>query len=293
MPNTHLSVFLQHRAHCFGLAYRMLGSKTDTEDVLQEAYERWHQQSLDGIENTQAFLTTIVSRLAIDHLRKHNQREQYVGHWLPEPLYDEEFTQAGPFEIQSTYQSLSMAFLLLLEQLNPTERAVFLLRETFDYSYQEIADIIHKAPDNCRQLFRRAKQRLDSTDNTSSTTNTASDEQQRLLSAFLACFGQQDLSQFSQLLADDICLMADGGGKVLSVLRPLHGRERIIRYFNALRKRSVDTIKDIKIISVSGNTGVLITPENNERTLFTVECWNNRIQRILIIRNPEKLPDSI
>jgi len=290
MTNTHLSLFQQHRAHCFGLAYRMLGSKTEAEDILQETYERWHGQSLNSIENAQAFLTTIVSRLCIDQLRKHQQRRHYIGNWLPEPLYDNELSQAGPFETQSTYQSLSLAFLLLLEQLNPSERAVFLLRETFDYSYQEISDIINKAPDNCRQLCRRAKLRLKENTEYQTINNTNNIQQQQLLSSFLACFGQQDLAQFQQLLTDDISLISDGGGKVQSVLRPLYGKDRIIRFFKAIKKRGITQHLNINIVLVNGKTSVLITSNNNERSLFTLECDHNKIQRILIIRNPDKLP---
>jgi RNA polymerase sigma-70 factor (ECF subfamily) len=143
------------------------------EDILQESYERWHKQNLNNIENPQAFLTTVVSRLCIDQLRKHQQRQHYTGSGLPEPLYDDELSHTGPFEIQSTYQSLSLAFLLLLEHLNPTERAVFLLKESFDYSYQEIAKIIHKTPDNCRQLCHRAKQRIKSHDHNISKADTS------------------------------------------------------------------------------------------------------------------------
>ncbi len=293
IPDTHLSLFLQHRAHCFGLAYRMLGSKTEAEDILQESYERWHKQNLNNIENQQAFLTTIVSRLCIDQLRKHQQRQHYTGSWLPEPLYNDELSHTGPFEIQSTYQSLSLAFLLLLEQLNPAERAVFLLKETFDYSYQEISKIINKTPDNCRQLCRRAKQRIKPHDHNVSKTNTDitnNMQQQKLLASFLSCFGQQDLNQFQQLLADDICLVADGGGKVRSVLRPLHGKERIIRYFNAIKKRGITQLQNVQFQLVNGQSSVLITANNNERSLFIVEGKNRKIERVLIIRNPDKLP---
>lgn len=290
----HLSQFLQHRAHCFGLAYRMVGSKSDAEDILQEAYERWHQQDLDAIDNSEAFLTTMVSRLAIDHLRKHNQREHYTGQWLPEPLYGDALAEAGPFDTQSTYQSLSIAFLLLLEQLSPSERAVFLLRETFEYSYQEIANAINKTPDNCRQIFRRAKQRVAASDTASSidaeTLQRQQHKQQQLLNAFIGCFGQADQTQFSQLLAEDICLLADGGGKVPSVLRPLHGQERIYRYFAALRKRIASTITHVDMINVNHQKGVLITTQSQERTLMTLTCSDATIDRIFIIRNPDKLP---
>lgn len=293
MSDPHLALFLQHRAHCFGLAYRILGSKTEAEDILQETYERWHGQPLENIDNSQAFLTTMVSRLCIDQLRKHQQRQQYTGSWLPEPLYDDELSQAGPFEIQSTYQSLSLAFLLLLEQLNPVERAVFLLRETFDYSYQEIAELINKAPDNCRQIGRRAKQRLEKNGNQipePQLERPSEQRQQQLLSTFLGCLGQQDLSQFQQLLTEDICLISDGGGKIRSVLRPLHGKERIIRFFNALKKRSLNQQLAIKVVLVNGQSGVLITTNHNEQSLFMLESRNNQVQRILIIRNPDKLP---
>ena len=290
MPDMHLSLFLEHRSHCFGLAYRMLGSKAEAEDILQETYERWHKQDLPTIENPQAFLTTIVSRLCIDQLRTHQQRENYIGSWLPEPLYDEEITQIDPCEIHSTAQSLSLAFLLLLEQLTPVERAVFLLKETFDYSYHEISEVVGKAPENCRQLCSRAKKRLNDNKKTTTLPVTNKEQHQQLLMAFLSCFGQPDMTQFHQILTDDISLLSDGGGKVRSVLRPLQGIERIVRFFNAIKNRMENKTIEMKMLLVNGCPSVLLTLGGIERSVFTLECRDGKIHRILVIRNPDKLP---
>lgn len=293
----HLAIFLDHRAHLLGLAYRMLGSKSEADDVLQEVYERWHAQSLSTIENPQAFLTTATTRICIDHLRKHKHRESYVGTWLPEPLYDDAIVELGPFEAHSMYQSLSIAFLLLLEKLSPSERAVFLLKEAFDYSYSEIAEIIQKAPDACRQLCRRAKLRLENSEATQSHSRIASDahkiEQERLLYAFVASLGQPDLLSLQEILRDDITLVSDGGGVVRSVLRPLHGIERIARFFNAVRKRSFSQTISSRVVMVNNIPGIFLQLGNGEHSLFTLEIEDEKIKKIFIYRNPHKLPSTV
>lgn len=303
-----LAIFLEHRAHLLGLAYRMLGSKSESEDVLQEVYERWHAQSLTDIENPQAFLATATTRIAIDHLRKHQHREHYVGAWLPEPLYGETLAEVGPFEVHSLYQSLSIAFLLLLEQLSPSERAVFLLKEAFDYSYSEIAEIVQKAPEACRQLCRRAKLRLEKANGHQEEVTGENDEgsiaklvpalpdqqqfdeQQKLLFVFLSCLGQPDLTQLHQVLREDISLVSDGGGFVRSVLRPLHGIDRIARFFHAVQKRAFSQLTSSRLVNVNGQPGVMLELANGERSLFFVETIDQKISKIFIIRNPDKLP---
>jgi RNA polymerase sigma-70 factor, ECF subfamily len=204
-----LTTFNQYRGLLFSIAYRMLGTVADAEDVLQEAYIRWHQASDDDIRSPKAFLITVVSRLSINHLGSaHLKREKYVGQWLPEPLV----TGAGsdPAEIVRVDESLSMAFLVLLERLGPAERAVFLLREVFDHEYSEIAAALDLTESNCRQILRRAKQRIRVA---RPRFQAFVPEHDDLLARFQQAAREGDLDGLVALLAHDVVLHTDGGGK--------------------------------------------------------------------------------
>ncbi|MCP5170215.1 MAG: RNA polymerase sigma factor SigJ [Hahellaceae bacterium] len=285
--DVRLAQFLECRPRLFALAYRMLGSKSEAEDVLQEAYLRWHRQAPEAVESAQAWLMTTVSRLCIDNLRAHNRRQDYVGTWLPQPLYDEEeVAYACPSQTSALYESLSLAFLLLLEQLNPVERAVFLLKEIFEYSYQEIAQVVKKAPDHCRQIAHRAKARIEPASPQPLSTNK---QQQQLLTVFMTCFAQGDLERLQRVLADNIVLLSDGGGKVRSVLRPLNGAERVLQFFSALKRRFKNVPTTAAPLRINGQMALMLSA-GGERSLFTIETQDERITRILILRNPEKLP---
>ncbi len=282
----HIGLFMEHRPMMFGLAYRMLGDKAEAEDVLQEAYLRWHKQPLAEVESPRAWLATTVSRLSIDCLRAHKHRENYVGPWLPTPLYNDEVDQACPSHAQGMYESLSMAFLLLLEQLSPVERAIFLLREIFEFSFQEVAHIVRKAPDNCRQIARRAKARIEPE---TPVGDVNSPQNQKLLGAFLTCMAQGDINSFTELLTEDVIYLTDGGGKVQAALRPLHGITRLQQLFEALRKRVLGAIDYAAPIRVNGQQGFILSAAG-EKSVFVIETREDKIQRIMVVRNPDKLP---
>src|SRR5437870_11848500 len=209
----------------FSIAYRMLGSVTDAEDIVQEAILRFHRESLEGtvIESPKAYLSAITTRLSIDHLRSARvRRESYVGSWLPEPLVTDE---SDDVELHAeTADSLSLAFLVLLESLTPVERAVFLLREVFDYGYGEIAAILGKSEDNCRQLAVRARRHVEARKPRFEASRRRREE---LARRFFAAAEQGDTEGLVGLLAADAVAYGDGGGRALAFPHPVHGRERV------------------------------------------------------------------
>ena len=214
----------------FSIAYRMTGSVGDAEDIVQEAFIRAYRAEDAGtlVESPQAFLATTTTRLAIDHLRSARvRRESYVGTWLPEPLVAE----PGPAERAEMADSLSLAFLVLLESLSPVERAVFLLREVFGYGYEEIAGTVGKSEANCRQIFGRARRRIDEGRPRFEASRRQGAE---LTSRFLAAVGGGDMEPFIEMLAPDVVFYGDGGGKGPAITAPVYGRERVARLLRGL-----------------------------------------------------------
>jgi RNA polymerase sigma-70 factor, ECF subfamily len=205
--------FEAHRPLLFSVAYRMLGSRADAEDMLQEAFLRWHQIDTREVRSARAFLVTIITRLCINYMQSAQvRREQYVGPWLPEPL----ITDSGSdlLGTPALDGSLSIAFLFLLERLSPTERAVFLLREVFDYEYSEIAEALNQNVANCRQILRRAKQRIAEG---KARFNTTTQQREQVLQQFVQTSSDGNIEGLLALLSEDVVLYADGGGKVTAV----------------------------------------------------------------------------
>src|SRR5436305_5443299 len=224
-PENTTQIFNQYRALLFSIAYRMLGSATDAEDIVQEAFLRWLQASDEEIQSPKAFLSTVVTRLCIDQLRSARaQREQYVGPWLPEPIptgQRQDLTETAVLA-----ESLSFAFLVMLESLGPLERAVFLLREVFDYDYSEIAAIVGKSEANCRQVLHRAHQHLGQR---RPRYDVSHEQQERITSQFMHATTSGDMQGLLNLLTDDIVFTADSGGKVRAGLKPVHGPDKVAR----------------------------------------------------------------
>src|ERR687887_1442157 len=220
------TLFEELRPLMFSIAYRMVGSVSEAEDIVQEAFLRFHRSFSDGeAESPKAVLSTITTRLAIDHLRSARvRRERYVGEWLPEPLVTDAVPDAA--EHAETADSLSMAFLVLLENLTPVERAVFLLREVFDYDYGEIATIVERSEDNCRQLYVRARRHIDEGRPRFEASRQQRDE---LAERFLAAAQQGNTNALIEMLAADVVVYGDGGGKAPSWPQPIYGRERVAK----------------------------------------------------------------
>jgi RNA polymerase sigma-70 factor (ECF subfamily) len=283
-----VDAFQEHRGYLFSIAYRLLGSVTDAEDVLQEAFLRWDRRAQSDevqVRSVRAFLSTIVVRLCMDELGSARaRREVYVGPWLPEPLLT-----SGRSELVDTLvmrESLSFAFLLMLEKLSPVERAVFVLREVFDYDYAEIAPIVGKTEANCRQSFHRARQRMSDQDRESRFQSTR-EHQEQLTEQFLRAVTAGDVQGLLDLLAEDVVAVGDGGGKAAAGLRPIYSRDRVVRGFlGNLQKMPVDRAW---ITEVNGQPAIVATHDGQPYGVVLLEVRDGRIQTVYSVVNPDKL----
>jgi RNA polymerase sigma-70 factor (ECF subfamily) len=280
-----LATFDQHRGLLFSVAYRMLGSVADAEDMLQETFIRWQQARDEEIRSPRAFLITIISRLSINHLQSARvRREEYVGQWLPEPLVAGEGND--PLGILRVDESLSMAFLVLLERLTPVERAVFLLREVFEYEYDEIAAVLGQSAVNCRQILRRARQHV----NAMRPRFKASRRKRTdMLQRFLHATESGDLEGLLHLLAKDVVLYADGGGKGLAVPNQVHGADKVARgVLGSLKKLAPKNLVR-RTVEVNGRPGAVAYLNGKPFSVVTFEAGDDGIRAIYVVTNPEKL----
>jgi RNA polymerase sigma-70 factor (ECF subfamily) len=268
----------------FAIAYRMLGSAVDAEDIVQEAYLRYQAADPHSIRSTKAFLTTVVTRLAIDHLKSaRRQRESYVGAWLPEPL----LTTAGdqPADLAALNDSLSTAFLVLLETLNPVERAVFLLREVFDYDYAAIAEIVGKSESACRQALHRAREAVRSG---KPRFHSTADEHRLVFTRFLEACGQGDVQGLEEVLAADVTAVSDGGGKASAATRPLHGSKVVAAFMLGLFKRAPAGLQ-YELTEINGRTGLIVRQNGAAVVAIMADVVDGKVAAVWAMRNPDKL----
>ena len=272
------------RARLFGIAYRMLGTHSDAEDVLQEAYIKWHQADETEIETPEAWLVTIVTRLSIDRLRKvSRERETYIGPWLPEPLIASDApTPAEELEFSS---NLSLAFLTLLERLAPLERAVFLLHDVFDCDYTEISRITGKTQATARQMIHRARQRV-RTDKPRFKPNDS--EREKLIKKFAAASLSGDEKTLSMLFAEEISLVSDGGGKVNAARKIISDKNRVLRLF-AISGAKHGALYKNRLARINGELGLLTYQGENLHAATTFEFAGGKITKIYRVMNPDKL----
>jgi RNA polymerase sigma-70 factor (ECF subfamily) len=281
--NAAAEVFQTHRPRLFGVAYRMLGSRTDAEDLVQDAYVRWHQTPTDTIQTPVAFLVTMTTRLCIDRLRALKQeREHYIGPWLPEPLV-EDHVPSPEMQAELT-QDVSIAFLTVLERLGPEERAAFLLREVFDYDYPEVAEILGKSEAACRQMIHRARTRVREP---RSRVALTPESRNRLLEKFLVAIESGEKKAVMALLGEDVEYMSDGGGKVPAALKVLHGPDRIARLFEAVARRFAGL--SYRLARVNGEPGAVGMWDGQVALVMSFVTDGERIARIYVVRNPDKL----
>lgn len=278
------SVFENHRSRLFGLAYKLLGTRSDAEDVVQDAWLRWQQADRAAIRDAEAWLVTATTRLGIDRLRAvRTEREAYTGPWLPEPLtVDESPTPESGLELA---QQVSLAFLSLLERLGPEERAAFLLKEVFDYDYAQIAELIGHAEANCRQMVHRARTRLQAE---RPRFEIAPDKHRRLLEGFMRAAQSGNREAIVRLLDTNARLVSDGGGKVNATIRPLHGAERIARLFWAIARRSGSALQ-WHLGHVNGEPALLRMHGGHLDSVTTITADGDRITGIFTVLNPDKL----
>jgi RNA polymerase sigma-70 factor, ECF subfamily len=280
-----IATFQEFRVLLFSIAYRMLGARIDAEDMVQETFLRWRRVAVKNIKNPRAFLVTVVTRLCINHLQSARvKREEYFGPWLPEPLLTG--PAAGFPGIPGIDGSLSIAFLLLLERLSPIERAVFLLREAFDYTYDEIAGILTKSEANCRQIFRRAKQHLAEARPRFEVSN---EQRQRLLQQFIETSSRGDMHGLLALLAEDTVLYTDGGGKATAVPNPIHGAEAVARFLFGARTKLLPPDIVRRFAEINGQPGVIAYHNGKVFGVLSLDVAEGQVRNIYIVRNPEKL----
>ncbi len=290
-PSAHLDAdFEAHRTRLRGLAYRMLASAADAEDIVQDAWLRWHEARHGTVENAGAYLTRIVTHLCLDRLKSAQvRRECYVGQWLPEPLLASlEQYQPGPEVAHELAHDLSFALLRTLDTLSPLERAAFLLHDIFDVDFETIAGTLARDTAACRQLASRARQHVRAA---RPRFETKEEDGARLAKAFVAAITRGDLEALTQVLADDAVFYSDGGGKVAAVLHPLHGSARVARAMLGFAKSYSPENLRIDFTSVNGMAGVLISDAAGQ-VVQTIAFETNaqaRIATIYVQRNPEKL----
>jgi RNA polymerase sigma-70 factor (ECF subfamily) len=293
--------YTEYRPLMFSIAYRMTGSVSDAEDIVQEAFVRLTRPAADpaagqadtqaqaqaAVESPRAYLATITTRLAIDHLRSARvRRESYVGTWLPEPLLGG--GEPDPADLAETSDSLSMAFLVLLESLSPAERAVFLLREVFGYGYQEVAEAVGKTEPACRQIFARARRRIDEGRPRFQTSRAEGEE---LTSLFLAAANGGDMTSLFERLAPDVLFYGDSGGLgEETFIMPVFGREQVAEVIGAQLARTIQFGASLDAAWVNGQPGILARDaEGGLIAVIALDVLDGQVQAIRAVANPEKL----
>jgi RNA polymerase sigma-70 factor (ECF subfamily) len=278
--------FEAYRPLMFAIAYRMLGSASEAEDIVQEAYLRFQAVEPERIQSTRAFLSAVVTRLCLDHLKSAQvKRETYIGTWLPEPLRTDSATLPEPAKQVEDIDSLSMAFLVLLESLTPAERAVFLLREVFDYDYAEIAAMLDKDEAACRQLLSRAKKHIHEH---RPRYKSSPQEHAEIFGRFLMACQAGELEGLTRLLAEDVISWSDGGGRVAAATRPLYGREAVARFLLGLTRRAPAGLA-YEFAEVNNQLSLVARINGRVDFVLLAETGDGLIQRLRFIRNPDKL----
>jgi RNA polymerase sigma-70 factor (ECF subfamily) len=275
------STFEAHRPLLFSIAYRMLGSASEAEDVVQDAWLRARQDENTGVRSPRAYLATIVTRLCIDHLRSAERtRMVYPGPWLPEPV-------AEPNQESALLaSSLTTAFLVLLEKLTPAERAVFLLREVFELDFDDIAKAVDKSPANTRQILTRARARLQEPRRRFTVPRR---ESEQIVRRFRQAVGTGDVEELMAMLHADATLVADGGGKVSAATRPVLGADRIAKFILGYADKAHWSVSDFQLVTINGAPGLLMRHALAGDGAYSFDIEDGRIRAIYVVRNPDKL----
>lgn len=283
MTGTALEVFEEQRPMLFGIAYRMLGSVTDAEDILQDTWLKWSSVNVDGLDQPRAYLARTVTNLSLNRLKSAAvQRESYVGPWLPEPLVTADDTERQAEQAEA----VSMAMLVVLETLSPLERAVFVLKEVFGFSFAEIAGIVGRGEASVRQVGSRARSHVRAR---RPRYDAPAQIRRRVTDEFLeACLGG-DLNQMMELLAPEVTAWTDGGGKVRAAIRPLRGADNVARWILGILRRPPPDLS-VHHVLVNGDCGLLITSAGIPDNVIVAELADDgRIDALRLIRNPDKL----
>lgn len=282
-------LYSEYKPLLFSIGYHMLGSIEDSEDLVQDTFIAVHKLSKTSDEepnNIKAFLCKVMTNRCLDLLKSsRKKREVYIGPWLPEPILQLKYEgiQEDPAEKVILDETISYALLVLLEQLNPVERAVFLLREVFEFDYKNIAEILSKSEMNCRKIFSRVKEKIQA-DHQTSNANIGEDS--LLAKRFIEAVGTGNIEVLIALLTDDIVLISDGGGKVKAAMRPLSNKKHVIAFLTGLAKKEADS-SEVKLVMVNGQIGILV--DGKEPTIICFERVGDCYKSIYLIRNPDKV----
>src|SRR5215469_8118777 len=281
-----VAAFETHRRALTGLAYRMLGSRAEAEDVVQDAYLRWHTAEHAAINAPRRYLGTVVTRLCLDRMKSAQaRRETYVGQWLPEPVVDEAFVDDDP--AGGLAHDISVALMLVLERLSPLERASFLLHDVFGVDFAEVSRTLGRGEAACRQLAARAREHIE----TGRPRFAASREEgHRLAAAFHKAAASGDLQTLRQILAEDVVLYTDGGGKRAAALNPIYGADKVLRFLDGVaRKGASFNTTQVRAAIVNGLAGFVLREEDGPIDTMAFEHRDGRIAAIYVTRNPDKL----
>jgi len=283
VTDSALAIFEEHRSQLFGIAYRMLGSVADAEDLIQDAWLKWSSVDTDQVDQARAYLARTIANLSLNRLKSAAaRRETYVGPWLPEPLVTEE---DAAYEVEQA-EAVSLAMLVVLETLSPLERAVFVLKEVFGFSFGEIAGMLDRSETSVRQVGTRARSHVQAR---RPRYDAPADTRRRVTDEFLAACLGGDLNQVMELLAPDVTAWTDGGGKIRAALRPLHGRDKIARWILGVLAGQLPDL-GIHPVLVNGEPGLLATSAGVPDNVVALDLnSDNRIEAIRLIRNPDKL----
>ncbi|HEY7186100.1 MAG TPA: RNA polymerase sigma-70 factor [Vicinamibacterales bacterium] len=282
--------FERHRSHLFSLAYRMLGSASEAEDVVQDAWLRSSEAKAAEIRSPRAYLMTVVTRLALDRLKSARvAREQYIGPWLPEPV----LTDSGPKPEESVAlaESLTLAFMVLLDTLSPEERAVFILREVLEYTHAEIADALNSTEANCRQLLHRAKERLRARQPRSARSR---EQRRELAERFVTAMRKGDGAELTRMLAEDVGMWGDGGGRVIAARRPVLGRDAVVNLLLGIRRTAAAAGYPLEkisaeVVEVNYEPAMLVRVDGRVDSVYVCSIDDDVITGIRMVRNPDKL----
>ena len=276
--------FERHRSRLFGIAYGMLGSVMDAEDVVQDVSLRWASIDPATIDSPAAYLTTMTTRASINVLKSaRRRRETYVGPWLPEPVVGA--FDPDPGEMVADAEQFSLAMLTALERLNPVERAVLILRDVFDLDYPDIADIVDKSPANCRQLAVRAREHVGDADRRRTLDPVT---ESRLVSEYLAAVAEDDVDRLARVFAEDVVLWADGGGRARAARHPLHGAMRVARHLVGVRTQAPPRM-EIKVVRANGDPALMAVADGRCVAVIALQVEESQVIGVRAILNPEKL----
>lgn len=278
-----LAQFNELRPALFALAYRILGQRADAEDVVQESFLRWQAAPIGEIHSPRSYLMTVAARLSLDALKAaYRKREQYIGPWLPEPLIDH--PAPGAIELA---ESLSLAFLHVLEKLSPTERVAFLLHDVFDSGYPDVAHVLETSEANCRQLVARARRRLREN---RPRFRVDRDRHEEILRRFLLSCSTGDSGTLASMLKEDVILYSDGGGRAQAALNPIYGADRVVRFLLGVAKKAPRHLTSAHLADVNGEPGVVFTLDGATSAVITIDLdEEGQVRGIFWVVNPEKL----